>query len=143
MLFRSVGTLAKALTYINMVRNRAANPAGFVKDGAADAANYVISPYATLGSQTNARAIVRFERKLELSGEGHRFYDLMRWGADGIALINTYINYEKDKYPSGAFTGIKFTTSQDELLPIPQSQIDLLNVGGEVILKQNPGFGGN
>ena len=138
-----VGSLAKALTYINMVRNRAANPAGFVKDGAANAANYFINPYATLGSQTNARAIVRFERKLELSGEGHRFYDLMRWGADGIALINTYINYEKDKYPSGAFTGIKFTTSQDELLPIPQSQIDLLNVGGEVILKQNPGFGGN
>ena len=138
-----VGSLAKALTYINMVRNRAANPAGFVKDGAANAANYFINPYATLGSQTNARAIVRFERKLELSGEGHRFYDLMRWGADGIALINTYINYEKDKYPSGAFTGIKFTTSQDELLPIPQSQIDLLNVGGEVILKQNPGYGGN
>ena len=138
-----VGSLTKALTYINMVRNRAANPAGFVKDGAANAANYFINPYATLGSQTNARAIVRFERKLELSGEGHRFYDLMRWGADGIALINTYINYEKDKYPSGAFTGIKFTTSQDELLPIPQSQIDLLNVGGEVILKQNPGYGGN
>ena len=138
-----VGSLTKALTYINMVRNRAANPAGFVKDGAANAANYFINPYAVLGSQTNARAIVRFERKLELSGEGHRFYDLMRWGADGIALINTYINYEKDKYPSGAFTGIKFTTSQDELLPIPQSQIDLLNVGGEVILKQNPGYGGN
>ena len=135
-----VGSLGTALGYINQVRNRAANPAGFVKDGTVDAATYVIAPYATLGSQANARAIVRMERKLELSGEGHRFYDLMRWGADGKALLNAFIAYEKDKYPSGAYTGMSFTNNQDELLPIPQNQIDLL---GSDILKQNPGFGGN
>ena len=44
-----------ALSYINQVRTRAANPAGFVKNGAVDAAKYVISPYITLGSQANAR----------------------------------------------------------------------------------------
>ncbi len=135
-----VGSLATALGYINQVRNRAANAAGFVMDGAVPAANYVIAPYATLGTQANARAIVRMERKLELSGEGHRFYDLMRWGADGKTLIRAYIAYEKDKYPSGAYTGISFTDNQDELLPIPQNQIDLL---GADILKQNPGFGAN
>ena len=132
-----VGSLATALGYINQVRARAANPAGFVQNGAVNAANYVISPYATLGSQANARTIVRFERKLELSGEGHRFYDLMRWGADGKALLNAYIAYEKDKYPSGSYTGMAFTNNQDELLPIPQNHIDLL---GSDILKQNPGY---
>jgi starch-binding outer membrane protein, SusD/RagB family len=135
-----VGSLTTALNYINAVRNRAANSAGWVKDGAANAANYVISPYTTLGSQANARAIVRMERKLELSGEGHRFFDLMRWGADGKALLRAYIAYERDKYPSGAYSGISFADNQDELLPIPQNQIDLL---GSDILKQNPGYGGN
>lgn len=135
-----IGSLTTALGYINQVRNRAANAAGFVKDGAVDAAKYVISPYITLGSQANARSIVRMERKLELSGEGHRFYDLMRWGADGKTLIKAFVAYEKDKYPSGSYAGMSFTDNQDELLPIPQSQIDLL---GSDILKQNPGFGGN
>lgn len=130
-----VGSLATALGYINQVRTRAAN--SILMDGAVPAANYLISNYATLGSQANARAIVRMERKLELSGEGHRFYDLMRWGADGKALIRAYITYEKDKYPSGALSGISFTDNQDELLPIPQGQIDLL---GADILKQNPGY---
>jgi len=135
-----VGSLTTALGYINQVRARAANPAGFVMDGASPAANYVINQYTTLGTQAEARAIVRMERKLELSGEGHRFYDLMRWGADGKALIRAYIAYEKDKYPSGAYAGISFSDNQDELLPIPQNQIDLL---GSDVLKQNPGYGGN
>lgn len=130
-----VGSLATALGYINQVRTRAAN--SILMDGAVPAANYLISNYTTLGSQANARAIVRLERKLELSGEGHRFYDMMRWGADGKALIRAYIAYEKDKYPSGALAGISFTDNQDELLPLPQGQIDLL---GADIIKQNPGY---
>ena len=141
-----VGSLGTALNYINQVRNRATNPAGFVQKGGAPAANYVINTYTTLGSQANARTIVRFERLVELSGEGHRFFDLMRWtladgnGKTGKGLLNDYIAYEKDKYPSGAFAGISFTNNQDELLPIPQSQIDIV---GADILKQNPGYGGN
>ncbi|PZR35758.1 MAG: RagB/SusD family nutrient uptake outer membrane protein [Azospira oryzae] len=140
-----VGSLTTALNYINAVRNRAANSAGFVKDGNANAANYVISPYLTLGTQANARAIVRFERKLELSGEGHRFFDLVRWSTGTTPtyakdVINAYLTYESPKIPSGAFTGATYSTNQDELLPIPQTQIDLL---GADILKQNPGYSGN
>ncbi len=134
-----VGSLATALGYINQVRNRAANPAGFVQNGGANAANYVILPYATLGSQANARDIVRFERKLELSGEGHRFFDLQRWGIAKAAL-DAYLAYESPLYPTGAYTGAKYDVGRDELLPIPQNQIDLL---GSDILKQNPGYGGN
>jgi len=134
------GSLATAHGYINQIRARAANPAGFVMDGAVPAANYLLNQYPAVGTQAEMRTRVRMERKLELSGEGHRFYDLMRWGADGKALIRAYIAYEKDKYPSGAYAGISFTDNQDELLPIPQAQIDIV---GSDILKQNPGFGGN
>ena len=130
-----VGTLAKALEYVNLVRARAANPEGFVQQGGKPAANYVIKPYPAFASKEAARAAVYFERKLELSGEGHRFYDLVRWGiADTV--LNAYLAYESPKIPTG-FLGSKFTKGQDEYLPIPQTQID---IQGKDILTQNPGY---
>ncbi|GAB3639895.1 RagB/SusD family nutrient uptake outer membrane protein [Spirosoma arcticum] len=130
-----VGTLAKALEYVNLVRARAADPAGFVQQGGKAAANYVISPYPAFASKEAARAAVYFERKLELSGEGHRFYDLVRWGiADTV--LNAYLAYESPKLPTG-FLGAKFTKGQDEYLPIPQTQID---IQGKDVLTQNPGY---
>lgn len=132
-----VGSLATAQEYINRVRERAANPEGFVMKDGAPAANYDISVYNTaFASKDEARLAVRFERKLELSGEGHRFYDLVRWGTAEQEL-NAYLAYEAPKLPLGALTGASFTSGQDELLPIPQNQIDLL---GADILKQNPGY---
>lgn len=132
-----VGSLATAQEYINRVRERAANPEGFVMKDGDPAANYDISVYNTaFASKDEARLAVRFERKLELSGEGHRFYDLVRWGTAEQEL-NAYLAYEAPKLPLGALTGARFTSGQDELLPIPQNQIDLL---GADILKQNPGY---
>jgi hypothetical protein len=132
-----VGSLEKARGYINQVRRRAANPDGFVTYDRAPAANYVIGEYTTpFASEDEARAAVRFERKLELSGEGHRFYDLVRWGI-AAPVINAYLAYEAPKLPSGAFNGAVFTPNQDEYLPIPQNQIDLLT---PEILKQNEGY---
>ncbi|GAB2790934.1 RagB/SusD family nutrient uptake outer membrane protein [Rhabdobacter roseus] len=134
-----VGSLEKAREYVNLVRARAANPAGFVMKGSAPAANYVISTYTTpFANQAAARDIVRFERKLELSGEGHRFYDLLRWGI-AEPTLNAYLTYEAARLP-GAFAGARFTNNQDEYLPIPQDQIDLLGAEGPTILKQNPGY---
>lgn len=133
-----VGTLAKALEYTNLVRKRAANPDGFVKTKAgAVAAKYVISEYpaANFATKETARDAVRFERKLELSGEGHRFFDLLRWGVVEKE-VNDYLTYES-KLLTGALGGSRFTANQDEYLPLPQSQIDLL---GTDILKQNPGY---
>lgn len=132
-----VGSLETARTYINRVRERAANPEGFVLKNGAPAANYVISLYNTpFASQDEARTVVRFERKLELSGEGHRFFDLVRWGTADTEL-NAYLEYEAPKLPLGALSGAKYTPGQDEFLPIPQDQIDLV---GADILKQNPGY---
>jgi starch-binding outer membrane protein, SusD/RagB family len=131
-----VGSLAKAFEYVNLIRERAANPAGFVKksDGT-NAANYVVSPYlAPFASQDDARKAVRFERKLELALEGHRFYDLVRWGI-AKAELDPYLAYEAAKIPSH-FAGATFT-EKHQYLPIPQRQIDLQ---GKDVLTQNPGF---
>lgn len=131
------GSLEQARTYVNMVRTRAANTAGFVmKTDGTKAANYVINTYASAWTdQATARNAVRMERKLELSGEGHRFYDLVRWGVAATEL-NKYLAYESTKLP-GALGKATFTAGKNELLPIPQAQIDLI---GKDILKQNSGY---
>ncbi|GAB3166895.1 RagB/SusD family nutrient uptake outer membrane protein [Telluribacter humicola] len=130
-----VGSLTKALEYVNMVRARAANPAGFVTINGTPAANYMINQYtaAQFASKDAARNAVRFERKLELADEGHRFYDLVRWGI-AEPYLNSYLQYES-KYLPNALGGAKYTGPADDYLPIPQAQIDLL---GADVLKQNP-----
>ena len=141
-----VGDPARAKELVNYVRARAANPAGFVQKGGGDAANYVINEYPSgdvWAKNDETREKVRFERKLELSGEGHRFYDLMRWsgvygGATsdyGSRVLNAYLQYESPKLPSGAFTGATFDDI-DKWLPLPQDQIDLK----PGVLTQNPGY---
>lgn len=57
------------------------------------------------------------ERRLELSGEGHRFFDLVRTG-------------QAAQYIEG------FTVGKNDLFPIPQVEIDL--TGGN--WNQNPGY---
>lgn len=131
-----LNNLGTALTYVNRVRNRAANPAGFVMNGASPAATYNVQPYPSFASQAEARDAVRFERKLELSGEGHRFFDLVRWGiAD--ATLDAYLAYETSKVSATPFTGATFTAGKSEYMPIPQREIDLL---GKDVLVQNPGY---
>lgn len=133
-----VGDINKAREYVNRVRTRAANKDSFVKNkaGNAPAANYTIGTYDMAWSDKDvARNAVRFERKLELSGEGHRFFDLVRWGIAEKAL-NAYLAVD-GKILSIKFGGSKFTAGKNEYLPIPQTQID---IQGKDILKQNPGY---
>jgi hypothetical protein len=132
-----LGNLDVGRDLINQVRSRAANPAGFVQDENGDpAANYVISTYdAPFADANEAREVLRFERKLELSGEGHRFFDLRRWGiAD--SFLNYYVNYERQFLPV-QFGDANFTSPQDLFYPIPQQQID---IQGAEFLPQNPGY---
>jgi starch-binding outer membrane protein, SusD/RagB family len=131
-----VGSLTKALEYTNMVRNRAANAADFVQLDGKPAANYKIAPYTAtqFADKVSARTAVHFERRLELGMEGYRFYDLVRWGED-VAAINKYLQYDQKLLP-GAFGGASYL-AKHAILPIPQSQIDLV---GADILKQNAGY---
>jgi hypothetical protein len=133
-----VGSLETARTYVNLIRTRAANQAVWVKNASgAAAANYAISNYpaSSFSTKEAARVAVQFERKLELSGEGHRFFDLVRWGT-AQTVLNAFLDYEKAKLPV-AYSGGKFTAGRDEYVPIPQTQIDYQ---GKSILTQNPGY---
>lgn len=133
------GSLETARGYVNQVRARAANPAYWVSNdgGATPAANYSISQYpaSQFADKASATAAVRFERKLELSGEGHRFFDLVRWGVAAEEL-NAYLAYESTLLVT-KFGGASFTAGKSEYYPIPQTQID---IQGTDILKQNPGY---
>jgi len=144
--------LTTAQVYVNRVRARAANPANIVytyKDVSnptggfttTPAANYKISTYpagafAALG-QAGALKAVYFERKLELGMEGHRFFDISRWG---IAQQTLGAYFAFDGKTISDVTGAKFTPNKNEYYPIPQPQIDLESTGSASALKQNPGY---
>lgn len=132
-----LGNLEKAREYVNIVRQRAANPDGYVTVDGDPAANYSIDVYpGPWTDQAMARDAVRFERKLELSGEGHRFFDLVRWGI-AAPTLNAYLAYERTKVSASPFVGASFTPNKSEYMPIPQREIDVL---GPDVLQQNPGY---
>jgi starch-binding outer membrane protein, SusD/RagB family len=60
---------------------------------------------------------IKEERRLELAGEGHRFFDLVRWGDANSKLVSR-----------------GFTVGVDEIFPIPLKEIQGTK------LKQNPGY---
>jgi hypothetical protein len=122
------GDLSGALANINLVRARAANPAGFVKeaDGITNAANYVISEYPSFPDADYARKALRMERKLELGMEGHRWFDLNRWGIT-VEELTRALDYEKTTPWGINMYGGSYTVvgPEDVTYPIPQRQIDL------------------
>ena len=134
-----VGSPEKAREYVNMIRNRAKNPAGFVKNAdGTPAANYVINEYSLPWTdQAAARKAVRFEKRLELAMEGHRFFDLVRWGT-AAETLNKYLSEERDKRQY--LIGATFKPGINEYFPIPEQQIILSSIGGEPTLQQNPGY---
>jgi hypothetical protein len=149
-----IGSLDQAETYVNMIRNRMANhhegwlhtyisnanPQGGFNTGNANlAANYKISPYLpntfTTKGPDFARKAIRYERMLELGMEGHRFFDLVRWGI-AATEINNYFAKENASLHIGYLINGNFTAGTNEYWPIPQAEIDKIGSA----LKQNPGY---
>jgi hypothetical protein len=93
-LVQGSGDLARASALINAVRTRVG-----------------------LGPIAATMANIKAERRLELATEGHRWFDLVRWGDAASALASK-----------------GFVAGKNELLPIPLS--DLANTK----LVQNPGY---
>ena len=79
--------------------------------------------------------IIERERVLELTGEGQRFYDLLRWGK----LASRFKELEKsDPYfkqlNNSAYLG--FQENKNEWLPIPVDEVE----GNPYINENNPGW---
>lgn len=97
--------------------------------GVADLLNSIRSraglPNTTATSKTELRDAIALERRFELVGEGHRWFDLLRTGT-AIETMNTWF----------AANGINIIISENDLLlPIPQSQVDT-----DPAIVQNPGY---
>lgn len=125
---------------VNEIRARIMDhPQHWVKDASGDnAANYEIALYPASGApfdnKDNALEAVRMERRLELALEGHRFWDLKRYGGVKSYLNNEYLPraiQDGRTYLQGATFG-----DEDIRFPIPQTAIDR----SEGTLTQNPGY---
>jgi len=134
-----VGSLAKATSLVNEIRNRAktSNVVKFA-DGT-PAANYKVEPYPTdFASKDFAMKAIKEEDRLEFAMEGMRFFDLVRWG-DAATVLNNYLPVEGTQI--SALAGKKFTAGQHEIWPVPQQQIDMsVDATGKKVLTQNPGY---
>ena len=129
-----LNNLTAAQTLVNQVRGRAQTMATVKNAAGTDAANYDIALYtAPWTVQAVARKAVRFERRLELAMEGHRSFDLRRWGVAETVMAK-YIAEESETITPFA-KGQTFQ-SKHTLFPIPLSAID----GSGGVIKQNPGF---
>lgn len=119
----------EALPIINRIRARAAGSTGMLNNFGI----YNVGLYASFANKDEARRALRWERRLELGQEGHRFFDLVRWGI-AKETIDEYLQVERTRKPY--LEEANFVKGRDEYLPIPQQQINLS--GG--LYQQLPGY---
>ena len=121
-----LGRHMEALPTINKIRERAAaSTQRLTLPDNSLIGNYNVSTYDASGwTQEFARQALRWERRLELAMEGHRFFDLVRWGI-AAEYLNNYFEGEmvKREYLREA----EFQKNRDEYLPIPQQQMNWSN----------------
>ncbi len=119
-----LGNTAEALTYLNKIRQRAG------------------VPDVTVSGNAELLTKIQHERRIELCFEGHRFFDIRRWGiaekgsedAIGITITSTS--------PTNTSFTYQITTIQERVwmpgfyfYPIPRSEIQK-----DPAIVQNPGY---
>jgi hypothetical protein len=72
---------------------------------------------------------IKDEYHFEFVGEGHRYYDLVRWGDAASVLTENDADHNS----------VRTWDEHNKYLPIPQAEIDK-TAGTEFALKQNPGY---
>jgi hypothetical protein len=139
-----VGSLTKAREYVNLIRQRAKNSCWVMavdtnnQPTNTPAANYIMGTYEQpWPDQEYARKAIRFERRLELAMEGHRFFDLVRWGI-AAKTLNDYLRVESTKRQH--LRGAYFKEGKHEYFPIPYEEIINSSVNGVPTLLQNPEY---
>ena len=81
-------------------------------------------------NQADLRTAIRHERRVELAMEGHRWFDLTRWGIAKETMDN-YMSGETEEARSLYGT---FQKGKHELFPIPSKEIELSGI------EQNPNW---
>ena len=110
-----------------MIRKRASESTDWlVQADGSPTATYLINEYEDgvncTWSADFALKALQWERFLEFTFEGHRFFDLVRWGI-AEETINTYLAVENQWFAH--LNEAQFTAGRHEYVPIPQNQINL------------------
>lgn len=119
----------EVLNLVNALRKRARESARTL-DYTASGTSADCYTYTTATTPVDLSAVtlddVKKERRVEMYGEGERYWDLVRWG-------------ETSKFRTQDISGYTFQYNEATLgrWPIPQAEI-ILHAGGN--LKQNPGY---
>lgn len=114
-----------AVNYLNQVRERAFSNSS---------RNYPFN------GESNLLEAIYHERRLELAGEGHRFFDLVRTGKaeEAFSAYNTAIDGESLSAEEKTRRKINYTSGKNEVFPIPLEELNLANATES--WGQNPGY---
>ena len=116
------GMSAMATNFLNMVRERPGSG---------------LTPVPVGLSQADLRQAIINERAMELAGEGHRFFDLVRWGLadDYLGATSLHVTNGSQPYHPKSVSGGTFQAGKHELVWIPLSELD-----SNSNLEQNPNY---
>ncbi len=141
-----LGNLAQAETYVNLIRARAKGSKPQDASINTKVEPYPAGTFATKGKNFAINA-VHMEERLEFAMEGHRFFDLVRWGV-AEKVLNAYA--QKESVPGKGWDGRAFNkraymagksfAAKNNYFPIPADEILNSQKDGKSVLTQNPGY---
>jgi len=133
----AAGPSEEVYKYLNLIRDRAGLPT--VQQSWTNFSNNA-GAYLT---KEGLRTIIRNERNIEMSFEGHRFWDLRRWKLAGQLLNGNVTGWDRSGtadrpdlfYTPTTYYNMRFVVPRDYLWPIRESNLPV-----NENLVQNPGW---